>query len=102
MERTFLIETNKQKQGAEEEFSSYPVVKNPPGNVGDMGSIPIQEDPTCHGANKSVHHNWARVLQQEKPLQWEAYASQLESSPCSPQLEKAHTQQREPNTAKIK
>lgn len=63
MERTCLIETNKQKQEAEEEFLSSPVVKNPPGNVGDMGSIPVQEDPTCHGANKSVHHNnWAYVL----------------------------------------
>ena len=80
------------------------MVKNPPGNVGDMASIPVQEGcSTCHGANESVHHdNWACVLQQEKPLQWEAYASQLESSPCSPQLEKAHAQQRRPNTAKIK
>ena len=35
----------------------------------------------------------ACTLQQEKPPQWEACAPQLESSPCSPQLEKAHAQQ---------
>ena len=33
----------------------------------------------------------ACALQQEKPPQWEARAPQPESSPCSPQLEKAHT-----------
>ena len=32
-------------------------------------------------------HPRACALQQEKPLQWEAHAPQLESSPCSPQLE---------------
>ena len=35
----------------------------------------------------------ARVLQQEKPLQWEAWTPKLESSPCLWQLEKAYTQQ---------
>ena len=32
---------------------------------------------------------WAHVPQQEKPLQWETRAPQLENSPCSPQLEKS-------------
>ena len=27
------------------------VMKNPPTNAGDMGSIPCPEDPTCHGAH---------------------------------------------------
>ena len=36
-------------------------------------------------------HPRDHALQQEKPLQWEAQASQSESSFCSPQLEKAHT-----------
>ena len=80
----------------------------------------VQEDPTCYGATKPVHHNywacalepashnyWAHMpqllkpaclepmlrLQQEKPLQWEAHA---------PQLEKARTQQGRPNAAKSK
>ena len=58
----------------------------------------IQEDPTCHEANNPVHHNYrayvpqllsscAHGLQQEKPLQWEAHAVQLESSSHSLQLE---------------
>ena len=77
----------------------------------------VWEDPTCHRATKPVHHNywactlepedrdyWAHVPQllncvcsracapqQEKPPQRQALASQLESSPRSPQLEKAHT-----------
>ena len=35
-------------------------------------------------------HPRARALQQEKPLQWEAQVSQLESSHRSPQLQKTH------------
>ena len=42
----------------------------------------------------------ARALQQEKPLQWEACALQLESSPHSLQREKACKQQWRPSTAK--
>ena len=46
----------------------------------------VQEDPTCLGATKPVHHSyWARDLQ-EKPPQCEACPPQLESSPCSLQL----------------
>ena len=58
---------------------------------------------------------WAHVLQllnamsprahasrQEKPLQWEACALQLESRPCSPQLEKGPEQQWWLSAAKIK
>ena len=49
---------NKQKKEAEEESLNYPVVKNPPGNVGDMASIPVQDGcSTCHGANEPVDHN---------------------------------------------
>ena len=68
----------------------------------------VQEDPTCWGATKPLCHNyWARALephavQQEKPAQWEAHAPQLESSPCSLQLEKTRAQQRWPSTAKNK
>ena len=71
------------------------------------------KDSTCHGTTKPICHNYwacgleprkhnywvhvsqilktvcsrAHALQQEKPLQWEAHALQLESSPDSTQLE---------------
>ena len=67
-----------------------------------------QEDPTCLGAAKPIGHNYgsgtpkAHAQQWEKPPQWEAWALQLESSPHSPQLEKAHRQQWRPSTAKKK
>ena len=59
----------------------------------------VWEDPTCLGATRPVSHNYwacmsgAHASPQERPLQWEACALQLESSPCSLQLEKACTQQ---------
>ena len=69
----------------------------------------VREDPSSLDATRPMNHNWARVLQplkpaqhplqQEKPPQWEACTPQLESSPCSLQLEKAHVQQWRPNTA---
>ena len=40
------------------------------------------------------------LCQQEKPTQQAACARQLESSPHSPQLEKAQAQQQRPNAAK--
>ena len=50
------------------------------------------DDPTCHGATKLICHDyWACAPQQEKPPQWEVQAPQ-QSSPHSPQLEKAHVQ----------
>ena len=87
----------------------------------------VWEDPTWHRVTKPkghsfwvcslellCHNSWACVLQvlksarpgarapqQEKPPQREARTPQLESSPCSPQLEKARAQQRRPSTAKI-
>ena len=79
----------------------------------------IQEDPTCHGAAKSVCHNcWAcavdsgtastaaahpraGALQQEKPPQWEARALE-QSSPFSQQLEKSpHRGEEDPAESKI-
>ena len=80
----------------------------------------VQEDPTCHGAAKSMRRNSstcattteihaprARAPQQEKPPQWEAHAlrslcTATKSSPHSWQLEKAHAQERRPNAAKDK
>ena len=62
----------------------------------------VREDSTCQGATKPVCHNWAQAPQQEKPLQWEACALQLESSPHKPQLENTHEQQQKASTAKNK
>ena len=75
----------------------------------------VREDPTCHRATKPVHHNyWARVPQLLKPMHLEPMLrnkratamrsphTATKSSPRSPQLEKARTQQRRPNTVKIK
>ena len=79
---------------------------------------PIWEDPTCHGATKSLGRNswvcaleldsgnrnyWANMLQllklpdtpwslcsqQEKPPQWEPHAARLETGSCPLQLEKS-------------
>ena len=53
-----------------------------------------REDPTCLKATKPEGHK------QEEPPQWEVPAPQLEGSPRSLKLEKAHSQQRRPSTAK--
>ena len=90
-------------------FPGGSVVKNPPTNVGDMGSIPGLGRPhmlqgnkahapqllsLCSRAHKQkllkAAHPGAGAPQQEKPLQLEACVLQLERSPCSPQLEEAH------------
>ena len=34
------------------------MVKNPPAKAGDMGSSPVLEDPTCHGATKPMCYNY--------------------------------------------
>ena len=64
-------------------FPGGTVVKNLPANAGDTGSALVQEDPTCCGATKPMHHNywactvlmshnyWAGVLQVLKPMRLE-------------------------------
>ena len=96
-------------------FPGSSVVKNLPANIGDTGSIPGQEDPTCWEAAmpvflslaaKTTEHvattTEACAPQQEKPLQWEVYAPQLEISPCLPQLEKSPGSSKDPVQPKIK
>ena len=72
----------------------------------------VWEDPTCHRATKPMHHNyWAYALEPASHNYWtrmpgEATAMKsprttMKSSPRSLQLEKACTQQRRPNAAKI-
>ena len=106
-------------------FPRGPLVKNPPTNTGDTGSsfglgshmpqsnyarapqllslhstayVPQLLSP--RDTTTKARAPRAHAPQQEKPPQWEASA--MKSSPCSPQLEKAHTQQRRPNAAKNK
>ena len=66
----------------------------------------VREDPTSNGAMKPKRHSdWSPqspepvLCKQEKLPHGEARASQLESSPRSPQLEKAFMQQRRPSAA---
>ena len=49
-----------------------------------------------HNYGSSCALEWARALQQQKPLQWEALVPQLEISPRLPQLEKVRPQQEDP------
>ena len=72
------------------------MVKNPPANAGDTGSILVLEDPTRRRATKHVRHNYwvlsaatteahtprAHAPQQEKPLQWEARTLQRRVAPA--------------------
>ena len=44
------------------DFSGGAVVKNLPASAGDTGSILDQEDPTCRGSNKPVHHTTEPAL----------------------------------------
>ena len=87
----------------------------------------VQEDPACRGATKPVcrqllslrsraqepqllspsartteaHVSRAHALQREATAM-RSPCSATKSSPCSPQLEKAHMQQRRPNATKNK
>ena len=89
------------------DFPGVTVDSSPLANTGTRVQSLVWEDSTCCGATKLVRHNYwastlepvnhnywahaprARAPQQGKPLRWEASASQLESGPCSSQLEKA-------------
>ena len=55
----------------ERDFPGGPVVKNPPANAGDTGSIPGLGRSYMPRATKPMHDNYrvpgARALQQEKP-----------------------------------
>ena len=81
-------------------FPGGSVAKNPSANAGDTGSIPDLArshllqllEPVCPGVCAS---------RQEKPLQWEAHAPQLESSSCSPQLQKSLSSTEDPVQPKI-
>ena len=101
------------------------MVKNPPANAGDMGLSPgpggshmsqsnwarvPQLLSLCSRAREpqllslratttEAHVPGARAPQREATAMRCAHTT-MKSSPCSPQLEKAHVQQRRPNAAK--
>ena len=89
------------------DFLGGPVIKNPPANAENTGSIPtlgrfhILQGNWARARKPMSHNYWspafsrACTLQQEKPSQREARTPLLECSPRLPLLEKAHT------TAKI-
>ena len=80
-----------------EDLPGSPVTESSAANAGDMGSIldvgrlhASEQQRMCAAIPKPSLPR-ACALQQEKPPQWEACAPLLENSPCSLQLEKAHT-----------
>ena len=88
--------------------------KNRPASAGTRVQSLVQEASTCSRASRPVSQlpgpalwlpkptqprTWAP--QQEKPPPGDTLTLQLESSPCSLQLEKASLQQQSPSTTKI-
>ena len=64
------------------------MVKKPPTNAGNTGSMPSLETKSLHAKGQlSLHvateslNSSAHAPQQEKPPRWEAHAPQLETSP---------------------
>ena len=95
-----ILKINGLKTGGD--FPIGPVVRTPPANAGGGGSISGPGRPTFLRATKPVCHNYgacaprARAPQQETPLQWEACAASLESSPCWLQREKSSRNNEDP------
>ena len=76
-----------------------PVVKNPPCNAEDAGSIPGAEDPTCSGAAKAMCHScWACAPKPSSHSCWaHVHLAQLLSprapGACARQREKSRQQE---------
>ena len=94
-----------------------PVAKNPPANEGDTGSIPGQgrshvpwgQLSLCTTITKPVLESPQAQRLRPRSLCFTREATTMrspqtttKSCPCSPQPEKAHTQQRRPRAAKNK
>ena len=67
----------------------------------------VWEDPTCRGASGPVSHSyWAcasgACAPQQEAATVRGLCTAMKSGPCLPQLEKALTQKRRPNTPKNK
>ena len=75
----------------EEDFPGGPVVKNPPANAGNMGSIPgwgrfrvPRSNQACEPQLPKPMYPRAHPLHQEKPPQGEAYVPQTRAAPLAP------------------
>ena len=73
-------------------------MKNPPASAGDRDSVPGLGGSHMLQLLKPAHSGTC-APQQEKPLQWEARAPQLECIPCLSQLEIKSWEQQRPSTA---
>ena len=59
--------------------------KNPPISVGDTGSIPDPDDPTCHRSAKPAYHNyWSWALEPKSLNYWADVLQLLKSVPLEP------------------
>ena len=91
-----VAKANSIHKSSNQGFPGDSVVRSLPANAGGRGLIPgvggshmSRDNGTRSAAAIEVHWPGACTPQQEKPLQWEAHAPQLETHPHSPQLEKA-------------
>ena len=73
------------KQG----FPGGPVVKNPPCNARNTGSIPGPGKIPCLRATEPVH--WPQSHRNKRNHWMGSLHTTMKSSPCSSQLEKTHT-----------
>lgn len=85
-------------------FPGGPEVRNPPVNSGDTGSM-VQEDPTCLGTTKHMHHatepvSLQSMLCNRRSRCDEKLRTAMESSSRWLQLEKAHPKQQRRSAAK--
>ena len=71
----------------------HPLSQRIPHASGQLSPCATTTEPASPGTH---------ALQQEKPLQWEAHAQQLQMSPHSLQVEKAGAEQRRPSMTKNK
>ena len=75
------------------------MVKGPPANAGDGGSVPgpgrphLPRGSEARALEPPRSNYWSpQAPKREEPLEWEAQAPQLECISRSPQLEKARVQ----------
>ena len=73
------------------------------GSIPDLGRCHMPWDKWAHVPSlQEPGRPGARAPRQKKPLQWEAHTPQLESSPRSPQLQKAMHSNEDPVQPEVK
>ena len=98
---------NQLKMSKDRDFPGGSVIKNLSASAGDMGSIPDLGGSLCRATSlcaitiepvlqspcattTQAHSLHSPCSTTREATHWEAHTLQLESSPCWPQLEKAH------------